>query len=417
MAEQKTTYEDLIKHNPKIGEVLDPSVFDFMQNSNDRTMAALSKVWEKNARINLKKYFRRHGLLIDNCRGFGLQKSTVMIGAGPSLKHNWQYLKKLVDWNWKFPFAQQPFLFVTCNHQFKKCVEENIIPHFVMLVDASDSNAIYNQLCDGLPDKAYKVALFAAIHINPAIVKHWTNKGAVVQFYIPSDSENLELAKSFTGEDFKDKALLQGGNVSNVAWMASLTAFDSRIFMSLGNDLSYDTDRDVKSRRKNYYHDGDYTSNMASGRDEAHGMKNWVGFKMRQSALEPEKAIIDWKMKGTTHSLFTYKTWLETNVAIQDVSPASFHYYNCSEEGILGVVPKSYNVVDLEDPKRWMILDEVLPRRWKTRTFKDAVSEYLATRELCLIQAGIQTGVGAAGNLLDRTGGARIIAPGQMLTR
>jgi len=417
MAEQKTTYEDLIKHNPKIGDVLDPSVFDFMRNSNDRTMAALSSVWEKNARRNLKKDFRRFGLLADNCKGFGLQKSTVMIGAGPSLKNNWQYLKKLVDWNWKFPFEQQPFLFVTCNHQFKKCVEDGIIPHFVVLVDASDSNAIYKQMCEGLPEKAYRVALFAAIHINPAIVRHWSSKSASIQFYIPSDPENLKLAESITGEDYSDRALLQGGNVSNVAWMASLAAFDSRIFMALGNDLSYDIDKDVKKRRNNYYHDGDYSSNMASGRDEAEGMKNWLGFKMRQSALEPDRPVIDWKLKGTTHSLFSYKTWLETNVAIQDISPASFHYYNCSEEGILGMTPKSYDVIDLNDPKKWVIMDEILPRRWKTRTFRDAVEEYLTSRELCLIQAGIQTGVGAAGNLLDRTGGARIIAPGQILTR
>ena len=95
MADKKTTYEDLVKHNPKIADVLDPEVFDFVQKSNEKTILALSETWKRNARRNLKKYFKQYGLLIDNCRGFGFNKATVMIGAGPSLKRNWDVLKKI----------------------------------------------------------------------------------------------------------------------------------------------------------------------------------------------------------------------------------------------------------------------------------------------------------------------------------
>lgn len=394
MADERTTYEQLVEHNPKIREILDPEVYKFVQESNVRTVSALDDIWKKYARRNLKKYFKQYGLLVDNCRGFGFQKAVVMIGAGPSLKNNWEFLKKLTTWNWKFSFESQPFIFVTCNHQFKKCLKEGVVPHFVVLVDAGQTDAIYDQLCTDIPPKGDLVTLIAAIHCRPKIIKDWTKQGRLVQFYIPSDDENTQLVKDVTGKDIGGKGMLQGGNVSNVAWMMSLTALDSRIFMSLGNDLSYEISDDIDKRRAGYYDDGDYSTNLASGRDEAKGMKHWLGFEMRKSPLTDE-AVIDWKLRGTTHSLFTYKNWVETYVAIQDVTPSTFHYYNCSEAGILGMVAKSYKKVDLDDPSKWTILDEILPRRWHTRLFEDAVSEYLSTREVCLTQMGIKTGVGA----------------------
>lgn len=397
MAEEKTTYEDLVKHNPKIAEILDPKVFKFVQKSNDKTIAALSKTWKRNARRNLKKYFKKYGLLVDNCRGFGFDKATVMIGAGPSLKRNWDVLRKINKWNFGFEFPKQPFLFMCSNHQFKPCLKADITPHFVVLVDASDSEAIYNQLCVDIPEEAKPVILFCAIHVNPRIVRDWTMQGRHVQFYIPDDDENRKLAKEVTGKDLKSRSIVQGGNVSNVAYVASLVAFDSRIFISLGNDLSYDLADDIEKRRANYYADGDYSTNLASGRDEAKGMKHWCGFLMRENPFQEGKTIIDFPIKGTTDSLFTYKQWIETHIAIQDVTPHPFHYYNCSESGILGVIPKSYKKVDMDDVKNWQLLDDVLPRRYHTRMFSDVISDIIIMKEIsCQTQKETGLGVGPA---------------------
>ena len=399
MADKKTTYEDLVKHNPKIAEILDPKVLKFVQKSNEHTIAKLSETWERNTRRNLKKYFKRYGLLVDNCRGFGLDKATIMIGAGPSLKNNWEVLKKINGWNFQFEFPQQTFLFMVSNHQFKPCLEAGITPHFVVLVDASDSESIYNQLCVDIPEEAKPVILFCAIHVNPKIVRDWTMQGREVQFYVPGDEENLKLVKDITGKDLSKRSMVQGGNVSNVAFVASLVAFDSRIFISLGNDLSYDLSDDITKRRANYYADGDYSSNIASGRDEAKGMKNWCGFNMRPNPFEEGKVIIDFPIKGTTDSLFTYKQWIETFIAIQDVSEASFHYYNCSESGILGMIPKSYKKVALDNVKNWVLLDEILPKRYHTRMFSDVISDIIIFKEISCqkeTQKGIVSGANPA---------------------
>ena len=382
MADKKTTYEDLINHNAKIADFLDPEVFKFVQKSNKKTIAALHETWERNTRRNLKKYFKQYGLLVDNCRGFGFDKAVVMIGAGPSLKHNWDVLKKINTWNFRFEFPQQPFLFIASNHQFKPCLEAGITPHFVILVDASDSESIYNQLCVDIPEAAKPVILFCAMHINPRIVKDWTAQGRHVQFYITDDDENRALFKKTIGKELSSQQIVSGGNVSNVAFVASIVAFDSRIFISLGNDLSYDLSDDVEQRRANYYADGDYSTNLASGRDEAKGMKNWCGFSMRENPFQKGQTIIDFPIKGTTDSLFTYKQWLETYIAIQDVSPHSFHYYNCSETGILGVVPKSYEKVDLDNVENWQLLDDIFPKRYHTRMFSDVISDIIIFKEI-----------------------------------
>ena len=249
-------------------------------------------------------------------------------------------------------------------------------------MDAGDSDSIYQQLCVDIPEEAQPVILFCAMHVNPKIVRDWTKQGRHVQFYIPDNEESQKLVKEVIGKDLKSRSIVQGGNVSNVAYIASLVAFDSRVFIALGNDLSYDLADDVDKRRANYYADGDYSSNLASGRDEAKGVKNWCGFEMRANPFEEGKTIIDFPIKGTTDSLFTYKQWLETHIAIQDVSPASFHYYNCSESGILGVIPKSYKKIDLDNVKNWQLLDDILPNRYHTRMFSDVVSDIIIMKEI-----------------------------------
>jgi hypothetical protein len=261
-------------------------------------------------------------------------------------------------------------------------------------VDASDSEAIYNQLCVDIPEEARPVVLFCAMHVNPKIVRDWTKQGRHVQFYIPDDERNKELFKKVTGKKLKSLAIVQGGNVSNVAFVASLVAFDSRVFISLGNDLSYDLADDIKERRAGYYADGDYSTNLASGRDEAKGVKLWCGFSMRENPFQKGKSIIDFSLKSTTDSLFTYKQWLETHLAIQDVTPYPFHYYNCSEGGILGVIPKSYKKVDLDNVKNWVLLDDVLPRRYHTRMFSDVISDMIIMKEI-ICQTQKETGPGA----------------------
>ena len=388
----ETTYEDLINHNSNIASILDRKVYKYVKATNERTINSFDETWLAQSKSNLK-LLKKYGLLADHCKGMGLNKAAVMIGAGPSLKKNKAMLRELCLYNSRFPFDKQPFVFITCNHQYKPCLEYGIIPHFVVVVDASDN--LYDQLCKGIPKRGQNTILISALHVHPKILNGWDRQGRTIQFYVSKGDANYDLAKEILGEDLDKKQMLQGGNVMNVAWMSSLTALWSKIFIATGYDISYEIVDSVEERRKSYYEDGDYSTNTASKRDEASGIKKWVGFEMYRCPFTG-KASVRFKPMGTVGTLFNYKTWIEVNVAIQDVEGTSFHYYNCTEGGILGVVPKSYDSIDLENHNNWQLMDEVLPNKWHTRLLEDAAMDVLAARDLWLRSKGaIKTDVDA----------------------
>lgn len=385
MKDHVTSYDDLVAHNPAIEKILDPMVFEASKKINEETVKSLTGDWNDNTRRNVRRYYDKYGLLVDNCYDFGTNKATIMIGAGASLKRNLEYLKKVCLFNARFEFKDQPFLFMCSNHQFKPCVDVGIIPHIVVLVDAAES--LYDQLCKKIPQRAKNTILFCGFHVHPKILEGWSKQGRMIQFYIPTGEQGDVIEEC--GVDVTDRRIPQGGNVTNVAWNASLIQMHSNVFITVGNDLGYDLCDDEEKRRTNYYADGDYSTNMASGRDEAKGMKKWVGFDLRDGVISKE-SILDFKLKGTTSSLYTYKTWTETHAAVYDTSPRSWHYYNCSESGILGVMPKSFKVIDYDDINNWTIMDKILPMRWKTRTLKKAVEDIIIAREqLRREQAGL----------------------------
>ncbi len=202
-----TTYEELIEHNPKIGQILDPEIYKFVQKTNTHTTGNLGKIWESQMRVNLKRYYKKHGLLIDHCRGFGFSKATVMIGAGPSFNKNKDFLFELCQFNARFPFNEQPFLFMASNHQFKPCLEMGIIPHFVVMVDASDN--LYDQLCRDIPPHGQHVTLLCAAHCHPRICKAWDKQGRNIQFYVPTGEENKTIFKEVVGKDIGDTASVE----------------------------------------------------------------------------------------------------------------------------------------------------------------------------------------------------------------
>lgn len=377
---EQTTYEQLINHNPLLADVVDEDSFEYLKGTGVKTIDKLQPLWEKNADENFRLVKFPDGLLSANCAGFGTNKATVMIGAGPSLRHNWEYLKKVNQWNWSFPFEAQPFIFIASNHQFRKCLKDGIVPHFVLLADGSRSESIARQMCKH-SKIAKRITLIASPYINPKITKYWVDNKRVVQFYTPDGEFSKGIFEKYVG-DLPEGKIIQGGNVMNLAWAISMQVFQSRIFICVGNDLSYDLCDTVEQRREGYYHDGDYSSNLASKRDEAGNVKKWVGFQMYRSPFM-EEAVVKFVPKGTTGTLYTYKQWLETYMGIQDVVDQTFHYYNCSEEGILGVIPKSRYKLDMDDVNNWRLLDEVLPRRYHTRLFEDTVTEFLTARELC----------------------------------
>ena len=371
----QTSYKDLIAHNPKLGEILDSKTYEFLGDTSKKTKGSLLDMWKDHLSANLD-LLDKHGFVNDGCSGFGSNKATIAIGAGPSLRRHEKKLRELNHFNAQFEFKQQPFLFISSNHQFKPLLDDGVIPHFVLLVDGSESEAIYDQLCKGIPRRGLSTVLTCSLYANPKITHDWDQRGGVIQFYapmgdwIPEEIPNVEKYQ-----------ILQGGNVMNVAWVMSFGCMNSRIFMTIGNDLSYPISSDVEERRKNYYADGNYSSNLASKRDEAARQFHWLGFDMSTNIFTGQPQI-NLKPRATVQSLYGYKNWLEINIGIQDMMPGSFHYYNCSEEGILGVVAKEKDRKNLESKDNWRLLDEVFPKRYHTTTFDEATTHYLAMREV-----------------------------------
>jgi len=83
MAEHPT-YDELIEHNPKIADILDPAIYNFGRRMNDNTLGVLGKLWRRHFKKNLSLFYEKHGLVNDNCYGFGTNKAVIGIGAGPS---------------------------------------------------------------------------------------------------------------------------------------------------------------------------------------------------------------------------------------------------------------------------------------------------------------------------------------------
>jgi hypothetical protein len=177
---------------------------------------------------------------------------------------------------------------------------------------------------------------------------------------------------------------MQGGNVTNSCWSLALRFFRSSVFIALGNDLSYPMDKTLKERREGYYADKDYSSNLATKRDEARSRFGWMGFKLSKSGIVSDSAAERYNVElspvATTGTLWVYKTWIEAQLAANsDRSDISYTYYNCSEGGILGVLHKdgtSYGEIE-----NWYLLDTVC-RRYKTRLLDDAVGEFLQAKEI-----------------------------------
>lgn len=399
MSSLQTSYDDLLSYNPNIGKVLDRNTYDFLGSANKKTQTALMDMWKDHLSKNLS-LLEKHGFINDGCKGFGNNKATIAIGAGPSLKRHTVLLRKLNHWNAQFDFKMQPFLFVCSNHQFKPYLDEGIIPHFVLLVDASESESVYRQLTN-IPKRGNNVVLACSLYANPKITHAWDKRGGTIQFYAPLGDW---IPEEIPGVE--EKQVMQGGNVMNLAWTMSYGCLNSRVFMAVGNDLSYPISKSLEERRKGYYADGDYSSNLASRRDEAARQFKWMGFEMRTDPFTGKQRI-DLKPRATVQSLYSYKNWLEVNIGIQEAHKRSFHYYNCSEEGVLGVIAKDKS--NMEDKDNWILMDEVYPKHYHTVSFEDATAHFITMREIWrqkrVIPIGAENAILSPGGMV----GARII--------
>lgn len=383
----KKTYEEIIEMHPKFKDVFTKNTWDYLKESDEGTVGKLGSEWIENISKNINsKRFKRHGS-IKECIGFGKNKAIVAIGAGKSLEKNIDTLKWVHDIDGVRDFDKRDFIFIASNHMFRPLLEKNIMPDFVFLADSSD--VVMDQLTKDIPESGRNCVLLAGLHCSPRVLKKWEKQGRDIRFYITGSKGLPEKYKELTGKDALDIIVPQGGNVLNCIWTCSIKFFKSTVYMSLGNDLSYEYSDDVELRRNNYYVDGDYSTNSdvtGTGRDEAKDKNAWMGFSLSRSNIISLDASIRYNIElnpvSSTGTLWVYKTWIESNVLAADKNNViKSTYFNCTEGGISGVLCKDDTVEGRDDISNWILLDSIC-KRWRTRMFVDAISEFLKAKEM-----------------------------------
>jgi len=407
--EELTSFEALRQENELVDKVMTPEMAAFMFDNNKFTVSNLEPQWNANMRKNIK-FYNKHGSILDSFGGFGKNKAVIGVGAGPSFNINRDVLKEIYNYNLMFPLEEQPFIIIASNKQFKPLLEMGVYPHMTILIDAGD--ALYPQLCEGIPDHAKKSILIAGLHASPKIIEQWDKQGGEICFYLIGGDKNKEYFEKKTGQDAELVRIQQGGNVLNTLWILAYRYLHSTVFIAVGNDMAFSYSKNKAQRRKSFYADGDYILNIKNLRDEAKEELGWPGFhNLQQSDIAPNTILYDLEPMGTSKLLWIYKLWMETQIVVwSDQKP--FHYYNCSESGILGVLAREYKAGKyMGDKDNWYLMDEVIPKRWHTRTLKQAFQEFVEAK-LWLKQnqnEGILTGVGSAVGLPDQTNIARTI--------
>jgi hypothetical protein len=375
-------HRELLEKYPKLGATMPKVVWDTILRADEQTVDRLSDLWTSNVKENLKRNLPKCGWINDGYLDIGRYKAAIAVGSGPSLAKNKSYLKMVSLSDGSRDFKEQDFIVMVPNHSLKSCFDAGIIPHFAMVSDGSPDLA--KQMDVGKSGR--HTTLIANIITSPDVIKNW--KGPV-KLLCPKSDIVKALVKECLGEELEEEACVTtGGNIMNLSFSLSMGLFRTSVWMCVGNDLSYPPAVSLEDRRKGYYEDGDYSTNIKSKRDEAKGEFVWGGFKLKDNTIWTPKNHISWEGEWlyTASQLFMYKSWLETNATLLWDAGNQFHVYNCTEGGILGMLlnedaipPEKYD--EKFDPANWYLMDEISRGRWRTRTLWHACEEFHEAKE------------------------------------
>jgi hypothetical protein len=381
--------------------------FELVNKINVNTKGHLGPTWIENMEANAHLWKKHPNLRTIAQDHIGKNKAVIGVGAGPSFNKNKDVFKQFVNADGVQDWEDRCFLTISSNHQFKPLLNMGVIPDFVLLVDAG-TKGVYEQLCVDIPESGRNTTLITGLHCSPRIVEEWLRQGREICFFLSPMKELMETFQKKTGKNPKIHKIELGGNCLNGMWMISLSVLASGIFIGLGNDLSYPLLKTVEERREKYYADGDYTTNAhktGSGRDEASVHKKWGGFSLERKPIITgrERYNIRLDPVGTSYTLWVYKAWLETVMMLPKKEPEkhTWHYFNCSEGGILGVMARKLDSESMEKQENWYMLDEVT-KWYHTAMFEDAAKTVIQSRRAALCQASplSQYGVQGATNLV-----------------
>ena len=395
------SYQEIIESNPAAAKALPENGYNYLVNNSKFTGDELNETWDRNTKENLDTLYDMCGSIGDGILGLGLNKCTIGIGSGPSYHINKNVLREAYRVNANHRLDDQPFVFIATNHQFPQCIKDGIHPHFVMAIDATKQ--LRRQLGVIPTQEAENTILLANLYCDPTALKKWIKKGGKICFFIPENPHAMELFKRKADPEMA--CIQSAGNVMNMMWLLSLRFLHSQVFMCVGNDLSFEYTEDAARRAKSFYADGNIEADHE--RNQTKDYMAWQGFRYRESAID-YKPMIDMELMGTSRQLFQYKMWLELH-ALNFYSSANtkFSYFNCSEQGILGVLAHNWETEELYKRDNWFLLDEICPW-YHTSRLDEAITLFLRYRT-CRTQMVTGPDAGNVVVLPGKTDGAGII--------
>lgn len=242
------------------------------------------KRWEYNCKENLKWLAKHPDQVIGSIDKIPTHEgqAVIFVGMSPNIKKSWKYLKNLDD----------KFIIVATNSSAKYLLDRGVKPHYVVALDGQPGSWTLK-----LGDKAKDIVGLFSTTVDPQALKDWPGKILVIPYAMGTKSLRRKIEERF-GKSFPG-----GGNAINGAVIAFVYNTQAKIFLFVGNELSF---------KKTYYadrkckHDGE-------GKFYA--------------------TDINGKKVKTLFPLWEYKIWLEN---LASTLTGEYWFCNCSE-GVLGV--------------------------------------------------------------------------------
>lgn len=284
-----------LEYQPYVDLPVTPQALFQEACSNDAaTVKAWRPTWEKNVRDNHIKYGSFAENSIAPIYGSARMQPVVVIGSGPSLKHNAHELKN-----------RQGITTLSCLHNFHFLEDEGAPADYYVSLDAGE--VVVEEVYEGgkrTPDEYWALTkertLLCYIGTSPRLLEKW--QGKVMFFNAPVPDREFEAAI----EEIEPFHMMvsSGGNVLGACFYIAKAYMGASVIAFMGADFSFSYDK------KFHGWDSKYDANLGNV------------LRVRDVFGLP---VYTWK------SYHNFKGWFE---CMAQTVPGI--YYNCSEGGTLG---------------------------------------------------------------------------------
>jgi hypothetical protein len=284
--------------------------------SNDKvTVDTWREHWIGNYKKNHERFgsFKEHGL--GKLFGANKHKPAIVVGSGPSLKHNVHKLKDA---------KKAGLMVISCLHNYQYMVDNGIDVDYYVSLDAGA--VVVEEISEGgkLTHQEYRERtkqdkLIAFVGSHPSLFDNWL--GETILFNCPVPDE----AYKKTTEQIEPFYTLvsSGGNVLGAATYIAKAIFGSSAIIFMGADFSF------SYTRKFHAWDSKYDANLG---EAIRAVDVWGN------------SVLTWQ------SYYNFKTWFDwLSASVPGI------YINCTEGGLLGSYPEG-NIASI----RQMTLDDCL---------------------------------------------------------